>query len=274
MSEGSPFTAVKTIKMMIASAFYEVKAYSPYIVSLIISIKFLDKLGIEWDYVEVSGDSYVDRAKNSLMDQFLKSDCTHLFMVDSDMSWEVVGFGRMVKDALAGFELVGAAYPCKNNWEFFGCIPVADEKTGYVMGKELGDLRVLEMWGIPGGFILYSKEAIERARPNLKTYKEYGRDGTVLKEVLECFKCNIEADGSRIGEDIYFQQRYKEAGGIVWLEPDVTIKHIGVKAWEGNYHEFLLNNRGSWEADVMTFGQNMKDSLEDYDKKCALPSSM
>jgi hypothetical protein len=203
------------------------------------------------------------------MDQFLKSDFTHLFMVDSDMSWEVGGFARIIKDALAGFELVGCAYPCKNNWEFFGCIPVTDAETGFVKGKEVGDIRVLEMWGIPGGFIMYSREAVERTRPLLKTYIERSVEGEILKEVLECFKCNIEESGTRVGEDIYFQQRYKEAGGIVFLEPDATIRHIGYKAWEGNYHEYLLNSRGSREVDVMTFGQKMKESLEEYDRKCA-----
>lgn len=268
MSEVIPFTAKKTMKLMIATPFYEVKAYSPYIVSLLISLKFLGDSGIEWDYIEVSGDSYVDRAKNSLMDQFLRSDSTHLFMVDSDMSWDVTGFARIVKDCLAGFEIVGAAYPCKNNWDFFGCIPRIDEKTGFVMGKEVEDIRVLDMLGIPGGFIIYSREAVERARPKLKIYREYNKDGTVNKEILECFKCNIETDGTRVGEDIYFQKRYQEAGGIVWLEPDCTIKHIGVKAWEGNYHEYLLNNRQSYEADALTVGKQLESCLEAYDKLC------
>ena len=255
------------MKLVIATPFYEVKAYSPYITSLLNSVKVLDELGIEWDYYELSGDSYVDRAKNTLVHRFLQSDFTHIFMVDSDESWDVEGFARLIRAALDGAEVVGGAYPCKNNWEFFGCIPKIDEETGFVMGKENGDIRLLDMWGIPGGFIIYSREAFERTRPNLKTYTDPIRNETYL----ECFNCHIEEGGSRVGEDIYFQIRYKEMGGKVWLEPNINILHWGIKAWAGNYHEYLLNNKGSHEVDLetkMLAAGKLKDCLERYDEKC------
>lgn len=253
---------MKKFSLVIATPFYEVKAYSPYIVSLINSLRVLTELGIEHDYYELSGDSYVDRAKNSLVHRFLKSDHTHLMMIDSDQAWDVEGFGRVIKAAMAGFEIVGAAYPCKNNWEFYGCIPNRAE-DGSFLGKEVGNMRLLDMWGIPGGFIVYSREAIERARPHLNEY-EAPETG---EKILECFRCNIEANGGRIGEDIYFQQRYKEAGGIVWLEPNVTIQHYGVKAWEGNYHEFLLRCKAETdkEAALGTTAEDTAAILEGYD---------
>lgn len=235
----------KDFKLVIATPFYEVKAYSPYIPSLLNSIRVLQELDIEWDYYELSGDSYVDRAKNSLIHRFLESDFTHIFMVDSDMAWQVEGFARIIKAAMAGFEIVGAGYPCKNNWQFFGCVPNFHE-NGQVLGKEVDDMRLLDMWCIPGGFICYSREAIEKTRKNLNVYED---KKTGIK-YLECFKCNIEEDtGGRVGEDVYFQLRYKEAtGGKIWLEPNVTIQHIGIKAWEGNYHEFLLDGKGAEEV--------------------------
>ena len=236
------------MKVVIATPFYEVKAYSPYVVSLIQSISALVKLGIEWEYYEVSGDSYVDRAKNSLVHRFLEGDATHLLMVDSDMYWDINGFMRMIRAAIEGFEIVAAAYPCKNNWDFFGCHPKFDPETKFLLGKEVNGIRVLDMDVVPGGFILYSREAFERARPNLRTYYDPKNDITIL----EAFRCNVEND-IRIGEDVYFQQRYKEAGGIVWLEPDITIRHIGVRAWEGNYNHYLLTGEMSTEVDPRTF---------------------
>jgi len=168
----------KPFSLMIASAFYEVKAYSPYIMSLLDSVRVLHELGIDWTYKSISGDSYVDRAKNSLVHDFLKSDYSHIFMIDSDEAWNVDGFCRIIKAAMAGAEIVGAAYPCKNNWEFFGCIPKrADD--GSFMGKEIGDIRLLDMWGIPGGFLIYSRDAIERTRPNLKSRPQESRSLSV-----------------------------------------------------------------------------------------------
>lgn len=233
----------KLFKLAIATPFYEVKGYSPYISSLVHSIKALEEMKVPWEYFELSGDSYVDRAKNVLARRFMDSDCTHLMIIDSDMSWEVEGFLRIIKAALAGFELVGAGYPCKNKWDFYGCIPQIGQ-DGQLIGVELEDMRLLKMYCVPGGFICYSRIAFEMTHPFLKQYTEMVNDVTYY----EYFKCNIEENGTRVGEDVYFQIRYREAGGIVYLEPNVTIMHWGTKAWAGNYHYHLLETRKTEEA--------------------------
>lgn len=237
------------IKLVIATPFYEVKAFSPYIVALMQSVKMLDALGIEWDYMEVSGDSYVDRAKNSLAHRFMESDGTHLMIIDSDMYWEPEGFGRMLKHVINGCPLIGAAYPCKNMWGFFGCIPKIDKETGHVMGTEVNGSRALDMECMPGGFIIYSRKAFEVTKPFLKEYYDVVNDITYT----EYFKCSVEGEQKiRIGEDVYFQRRYKEAGGFIWLEPDITIKHMGIQAWKGNYQEHLLNQVAVVEETPLT----------------------
>jgi len=259
-------------KIVIATPFYEGHGFAPYIRSLADSMRLLDQAGIEHDYFQLSGDSYVDRAKNSIVHHFLKDpNATHLMMIDSDEGWDVAGFGRVVKAAQMGCEIVGALYPCKNNWTFYGGIPNVDNDTGQVMGKEVDGLRFLDMFCIPGGFVIYTRQAFERTRPVLDVYV----DPETQDEILEAFRCNIEIDGlkrhtaeeladmdretlmalvlanqrggrkgRRIGEDIYFQQRYKEQGGKIWCVPNVHIKHIGVNTWEGSYHDHLCACRG------------------------------
>jgi hypothetical protein len=253
----------KMTGLVIATPFYEVKAYSPYVSSLVNSINVLHELKMPFDYYELSGDSYVDRAKNALVHRFLKSEFSHIMMIDSDEAWDVEGFCRVIRAAMAGAEVVGAAYPCKNNWEFYGCIPKrADD--GSLMGKEIGDIRLLDMFCVPGGFIVYSRDSFERTRPRLNKYIE----PTNGEEILEAFRCNIEDGGKRIGEDIYFQQRYKEAGGIVWLEPNVTIQHYGVKPWVGNYHNYLLRLKAENEVEK-SIGRDIDETeqlLKEFDK--------
>lgn len=225
---------MKNFSVAICTPFYEVKAFSPYVSSLMESVRVLNELGVKYDYYELSGDSYVDRAKNTLVQRFLDSEFTHLFMIDSDLAWNVQGFARIIKAGMMGAEIVGGAYPNKNNWQTYGCIPLM--KDGFFLGKEINGMRLLEVVGIPGGFILYSRKAFERTRNALVSYK----DPLLDKTFLECFKCNVEKGGLRIGEDVYFQRRYRECGGKVWLEPDVDFAHYGVKGFEGNYNDFLL----------------------------------
>lgn len=239
-------------KLWITSAFYEVKAFSPYIVSLVGTIRALEHMKLPWEYKEISGDSYVDRAKNTLLNSFLDDqEATHLFMIDSDHGWEVEAFLRVLRAAMMGAELVGASYPCKNNWDFFGCMPKQEEGDDgklYLIGQEIGDVRLLEMHCIPGGFTCYSKAALKRTEPNLKTYTSYDIGTKQFVNFIEFFRCNIEDDGGRVGEDVYFQKRYTEMGGKIWMEPNAKIAHFGIQKWEGNYHEKLLREKEQREA--------------------------
>jgi hypothetical protein len=256
-------------RLCIASGFYEVKDYAPQMVCLWEAFKGLTVMGIHHTYMQLCGDSYVDRCKNSLVHEFLKSDFTHLMIIDSDETWDFEGFARLVRASLQGHEIVAGLYPCKNNWEFYG--GYHKEEDGFIVGYEDGDIRLLEMQIVPGGFIIYAREAFERTRPLLDSYV----DAQSTELHLECFRCNVEIPGlrrhtrdelenmerpqlvdlvlanqqggrkgGRTGEDIYFQNRFKEAGGTIWCEPNITMGHFGVKEWTGNYHEYLMKTRG------------------------------
>jgi hypothetical protein len=178
----------------------------------------------------------------------------------------------LIKDALSGMEIVGGTYPNKNNWETFGTIPLLKDDT--VMGIEKDGIRLIDTTGIPGGFIIYSREAFERTRNSLETYNEND------EKILQCFRCSVE-DGLRVGEDIYFQRRYIENGGKVWLEPNISFYHFGVKGFPGNYHEYLLNNKTTLHIPekkldkkinvVMPFSRkHLKDTLIDLYKDVVL----
>lgn len=248
-------------KLWICTCFYEVRGFSPYIVSLIATIRALELMKLPWEYKEVSGDSYVDRAKNTLLNSFMDDqEATHLFMIDSDESWDPESFLRVLRAAMMGAELVGGSYPCKNNWGFFGCVPkqeIGDDGLQYYIGEQIDDIRLIECHCIPGGFTCYSKAALKRAEPNLKTYNciEVGKDECVSQ--IEYFRCNIEDDGGRIGEDVYFQKRYQEMGGKVLLEPNCTIGHYGIQQWKGNFQEKILKEASDHKA-----AQNINDEFE------------
>ena len=228
--------ALQEYRLLIATPFYEIKAYSPYIPSLLYSTRLLDALKIPWDIMPRNGDSYVTRAKNYLVHQFLKSDYTHLWMIDSDLSWNVEGFMNLLKASMMGAEIVGGAFPNKNNWESYGIHMLL--VNGKPISRTAGDVTLYEVGGIPGGYLIYSRKAFERTRPLLKSYRNYEDQGN--DKILQCFKCDdIDDNGNPIGEDYWFQQKYRQAGGVIWLEPDISFGHYGVQEWRGNYKKFM-----------------------------------
>lgn len=224
------------MKLLIATPFYETKAFSPYVSSLMRTVALLHELGIEYDYWELSGDSYIDRARNTIANEFMKSDFTHLLFIDSDMSWDLEGFGRMLQ---ADVDVVGAGYPCKNNWDHFSCVLNCHADGRPIVNSD----GLLSAWGVPTGFMKIRRTVFERlaaAQPD-NFYLE-----SVGDEKMKRF--NFFGRIPPMGEDISFCRRFADIGGELWVEPRITMGHYGVKKWEGNYHDFLTRCPGGSAA--------------------------
>ena len=224
--------------LVIASAFYEVKAFSPYVSSLAEAFILLREAGIPYTYMNISGDAYVDRAKNGLVDRFLKTDCSHMMIIDSDLEWDVEGFGKLLKAAMQGAEVVGGTYLCKGDYTEYAVSPVVEDGQ-YVGNMECGFL-VLQVLSLPGGFTIYSRESFERVRPAVDSYDMDG-------DVLEVFSCEVEKGNdrnARVGEDMYFQRKYLSQGGKLYLVPDINLTHWGVKGYQGNFDRAIRRKPG------------------------------
>ena len=229
------------MKIVIATPFYEIKGYSPYIVAVVNSLKALTLVGIEWDYGELSGDSYVDRAKNTIANNFIKSGYDYLMMIDSDMSWNIEGF---LKVAMSPHDVVGGSYPNKNNWESYGAEIIYNDQNK----SKQDNFGAVEALYLPGGFIKYSVNAFESVKDSVKRYIDPGNGTDKEMEFYEFFRCDISNSGARIGEDVYFCNKLREAGIPLNVIPDIEFHHWGVKGYSGNFHEFLTKRSREFEA--------------------------
>jgi hypothetical protein len=219
------------MKIVIATPFYEMKGFSPYISSLAKTLAMLAKVGIEFDYWELSGDSYVDRARNTIARRFLDSGADHLIFIDSDMSWDLESFSNLMK---APEDIVGGAYPCKNNWEFYSVVIDTDSDGYPIVNEETG---LIQAWGVPTGFMKIHRSVFERLIPHVNTYED--GDTTFYN-----FFGRIVEGGKSYGEDISFCIRAGNIGIKKWIEPRCSLSHYGVKEWNGNYHDYLMRQPG------------------------------
>ena len=151
---------------------------------------------------------------------------------------------------LSGKEMVCCAYPLKNSWEEWGVtIETNEDKTPVV---ENGLIKAAT---VPGGFLMLSQQAIDRMVKAYPAYRFYGSAtaGSIETEHYDFFGCPwprpIAPDGRRRfqGEDTNFCNLFKLAGGEIWIYPNNMMGHLGMKLWTGNYHEFLLRQRGGSE---------------------------
>lgn len=228
---------LKDIRVAIATPFYSVSAFSPYITSLVQTCMVLEKAGVKWDFWELAGDSYVFRARNTLAKRLLDSDFTHLFFIDSDEAWTLDSFINVLK---ADVDVVGGLYPCKNNWEFYGGIIYNDENGVAKVDPETG---LIEAWGVPTGFMKINRTVFERLAPHTEEYL-VGKDDDGKEMYCHNFFGHIIREKRLYGEDISFNIRCDDIGIKRWVEPRCTMSHYGTKEWKGNFHEYLLRAPG------------------------------
>jgi hypothetical protein len=235
------------MKLIICTPFYELKAFSPYVVSLTNTTRLLTEVGIDWRFMELSGDSYVHRARNTMCDVFMQDpDATDLFFVDSDMSWDPEAF---VKMCLLPQAIIGGSYPVKNGWDKWTSIPqvVQDEdKSFHMKGIELGDgSALIEAHVLAGGFLRIKREAFERFRKHFPDlwYHEPSTDPEKPDRRYTQFFA-AESEGHQfIGEDHMFSKRMREMGEKMFIYPNVDIVHWGYKDFGGNLDKFLKSEK-------------------------------
>lgn len=247
------------MKVIIATPFYEMRGFSPYIASLVQTIQILTRNGIEHEFWELSGDSYVDRAKNTLFNKFLEDPCaTDIFMIDSDMQWEPNGFIQML---MQPEDIVQGSYPQKNMWETFTARPhlepdVEKENTFHPVGRMLPDgSALLRAQYLAGGFLRIKRAALQKYKDHYTeyVYHDMGADPSCPdRKYTEFFTCErkVSPDGMslRWGEDRVFGLRMQEIGIESWIYPNIAFGHYGIKGWQGNFHTHLTQSQKPPEA--------------------------
>lgn len=131
--------------------------------------------GIEIRFSFLFNESLITRARNYLVDEFLRSDCTHLLFVDADIHFDpndVLALIALNKD------VIGAPYPKKSiNWKNIALSLVKDPTLSanelenlvgdYVFNpvpgtKEFNVREPLEVLEIGTGFMMVKREVFEK----------------------------------------------------------------------------------------------------------------
>lgn len=203
-------------------------------------------------------ESLITRARNYCADEFVRSDCTHMMFIDSD-----IGFDAKDVIALLGlsctnedYNILCGPYPKKTiSWEKIKLAVdkgVADEDPGqlenyvgdYVFNpKKAGSIKVGEPCEVlegGTGFMMIQKKVFteyEKNFPELKYKPDHVRtksfDGS--REIMAYFDCIIDPETKRyLSEDYMFCYNVQKMGMKVWLCPWMQLKHVGSYIFGGS----------------------------------------
>lgn len=217
------------------------------------------RYGIDVRFYYLFNESLVQRARNYVVDEFLRSDCSHLMFIDSD-----IGFNP--KDVLTllaihtkypdQYDVLTGPYPKKSiSWEK---VKSAVEKgkaenpfnldfytADYVFNpvKNMTSFKLnepVEVSEAGTGFMLIPREVFEKyekAYPEYKYRPDHMRtanfDGS--REIMAYFDCGIDPDTKRyLSEDYFFCWNARKAGMKIHMCPWMELQHIGNYIFKGS----------------------------------------
>jgi hypothetical protein len=205
-------------KLFIATPAFLGKVNIQYAISLTETVVLLKEQGIETAFLMTKSGSLLCAERNRLTAHFLKTDCTHMLCIDSDLGWPAQAVVEMLKrdkDFIAGI------YPCRGD-NLFLFRPLYNENKSLKT-----DGLLLEMDTIPAGFMLIKRNVIEKMiedTPELaycpKENKNDAAHGLFETKII---------DGEFWGEDFVFCKRARASGFRIFVDPMIEFDHDGTR---------------------------------------------
>ena len=187
------------------------------------------QLGIAVNMGDVSGCSIITMARNQLVHEFLKSDCTELLFIDSDVIATPDDILRLMAQS-SGKDITAGAYPRRAKDRYFFADLYFDDKQDLEFD---GSLMRVERVGT--GFMLIQRHVLEdmvKAHPEW-AYEFKGEQVTAL------FDFALK-DGKYVGEDYLFCDRAREHGYKIYIDVDISLPHVGTDTFENNFREEVV----------------------------------
>ena len=241
----------KKPKIFIATPMYGGMCAGFYTQSIIQLLTTCQANGVDAEFSFMFNESLITRARNSLTHTFLKTDCTHLMFIDSDIKFraeDVIHMIRAEKDIICGI------YPKKEiNWHSVKAamdrgVPFDQLKShtgSFVVNlvNYVGEVTVpvnepVEIFNGGTGFMLIKREVFDKLGESVPSYSNDVVDlGGKMKQsepIMEFFTTSIEPGTNRLlSEDYHFCRIWRESGGQVFAAPWCQLAHIGTYTFEG-----------------------------------------
>ncbi len=171
---------------------------APCVASLLEGVQALRAFGFAVDFCIEAGNCHVDDARNSLVREFLKTDCADLVFIDADVGFDPVDLVRLCQ---FDRDVVGGVYPKKEEPEGF---PVLVE--GSLQAEADG---LVEVKGLPTGFLRIRRPVLETLRDKAESFIGQAGDPVPYHVI---FERRIE-DGKRWSGDYAFCRKWLAEGG-------------------------------------------------------------
>ena len=216
--------------------------------------------GIELKFYFLFNESLVQRARNYVVDEFIRSECTHLMFIDSDIGFkakDVLSLLGIYASDPEKYDVLTGPYPKKTiAWEkvkqavkmgkaeenpFMLDYYAGDYVFNPVKGQSSFKLdEPIEVAEAGTGFMLIPRKVLEKyeeAYPQYKYKPDHVRtenfDGS--RKIMAYFDCGIDPETERyLSEDYFFCWNARKIGIKIHMCPWMEINHVGSHIFKGS----------------------------------------
>jgi hypothetical protein len=213
---------------------YDFKVSLKLAVSLARFASIAPQHGIEIEIGSICGCSVVSRARNLLAKDMLESKCTDLMFIDSDINFEPQDILRLLAWASDPKKGIVAAVPRTRKPEKVFISTLDFDENNKLTMDSMGLVRAKR---VATAFMMVRREVFEQlveAHPEWNYYDE-----STNRTLSAMFDFKVTDEGY-IGEDFLFCDRARELGFEVWIDPTISLGHMGVHEYEGNFGRDVL----------------------------------
>jgi len=207
-------------KVFIATPAFDGKVTVAYACALADTRIFLASHGIESIIRINTSGSLLVRERNDLIKEFLKTDCTHMLCIDSDIAWDCRDVKKLID---YNEDFVASLYPARGERTFLFRGVYGENKRMDVSEKLL-----LEMEYIPAGFMLLKRCVIEKMIAHFPELYYEPKDPSLKHTAGHCLFDTEVWEGEFWGEDYVFCRRARQAGVRIWIDPQIALNHAGI----------------------------------------------
>jgi predicted O-methyltransferase YrrM len=237
-------------KIMLATTCYGTTS-AAYTFAIARSREALHTADLPTAYLLLQGNCHVDDARNSVVRDFLESDCTELVFLDADVNWEPP---QLVQLCSRDLDVVGGVYPYRRDG--------SDNMPVRMMGgKAMTRDGLLEVEGLPTGFLRIRRHVLERLASTAPAYFD-----KVYETRLVFARPVPGADKTRWGGDIDFCNRARAAGFKLFADCELRLGHTGTIVVSDSLAAHIRRLSGTAFAHVLPRFQQAIETDADYNE--------
>lgn len=216
--------AAPSRSVLIATPSRDGRVEARFMTSVLQTFDLLRQNGIGHNIHMVIGNSLIADARNRLVQGFMASPHTDLLFIDDDIAWKPESVLRLLNWDVP----LVAAVARRRKPETSFCIDFGERIAAR------GELVTAASVGT--GFLRLRRDCVEamiKAYPDKQVKDEEGKPYYAL------FDTGIAPNRNYVGEDVFFCARWREIGGEVLVDPQISLEHIGSHAYVGQLSDYL-----------------------------------